>query len=189
MKTRTFVSCSTVLLTLVLASCGGSKTASTTTAESTTTVAPTTVAPETTVAPTTVAPETTAAPTTAAPTVSTIADIPEAHAEIVAVWEKFFDNKTAAEERIPLLENADKLTETITQAMASPMLKQVTSTVSAVAFESETRALVTFDVLLNGAAAMTGSQGVAVLVDGKWLVSQESFCTLVAFGGITIGCE
>ena len=187
MKTRHFVSCSTVLLTLVLASCGDSKTASTTTAESTTTAAPTTVAPETTAAPTTVAPETTAAPTTA--TVSTIADIPEARAEIVADWEKFFDNKSAVEDRIPLLENADQLATTINQALASPMLKQVSAEVTAVAFESETRALVTYDILLSGSPVMKAAQGVAVKVGDKWLVSQESFCALAALGGVTIGCE
>ena len=148
MKTRHFVSCSTVLLTLVLASCGDSKTASTTTAESTTTAAPTTVAPETTAAPTTAAPETTAAPTTA--TVSTIADIP------------------AVEDRIPLLENADQLATTINQALASPMLKQVSAEVTAVAFESETRALVTYDILLSASPVMKAAQGVAVKVGDKW---------------------
>ncbi len=187
MKTRYFLPASAAAITLVLASCGGSK--STPATEAPTTAAPVTTEAPTTAAPTTAAPETTAAPTTAAPTVSTIADIPAAHTEIVANWEKFFDNKSTVDDRIPLLENADKLSETIAQAVASPMLKQVTAKVSAVAFESETRALVTYDILLNGAAAMSGSQGVAVLVDGKWLVSQESFCALVALGGVTVGCE
>ena len=188
MKNRYFLPLSAAAFALLLASCGGSKSAPVTDAP-TTTAAPVVTEAPTTEAPTTAAPETTAAPTTAAATVSTIADIPAAHTEIVANWEKFFDNKTVVADRVPLLENADKLAETITQAVASPMLKQVTSKVSAVAFESETRALVTYDILLNGAAAMSGSQGVAVLVDGKWLVSQESFCALVALGGITVGCE
>jgi hypothetical protein len=186
MKSRYVLPTTAALITLVLASCGGSK--STPVTEAPTTAAPVvTDAPTTTEAPTTAAP-TTEAPTTEAPVV-TIADIPAAHTEIVANWEKFFDNKTVIADRIPLLENSDKLAETITQAVASPMLKQVTAKVTAVAFESETRALVTYDILLNGAAAMSGSQGVAVLVDGKWLVSQESFCALVALGGVTVGCE
>lgn len=187
MKNRYFLPASAAAITLVLASCGGSK--STPATEAPTTAAPVVTEAPTTEAPTTTAAPTTAAPTTAAPTVSTIADIPAAHTEIVANWEKFFDNKSTVADRIPLLENADKLAETINQALASPMLKQVTAKVSAVAFESETRALVTYDILLNGAAAMSGSQGVAVLVDGKWLVSQESFCALVALGGVTVGCE
>mgnify|MGYP003340772206 CR=1 FL=1 len=72
-------------------------------------------------------------------------------------------------------------------AALSKPTKQNTAKVSDVAFESETRALVTYDILLNGTPAMSGSQGVSVLVDGKWLVSEESFCALVALGGVT--CE
>jgi hypothetical protein len=45
-------------------------------------------------------------------------------------------------------------------------------------------ALVTFSLLRDGSPLLTNQQGVAVRIDGRWVVSRATFCAISAMGGI-----
>jgi hypothetical protein len=46
-------------------------------------------------------------------------------------------------------------------------------------------ALVTFSLLRDGAALLANQQGVAVRIDGRWVVSRATYCAIVAMGGVS----
>jgi hypothetical protein len=43
---------------------------------------------------------------------------------------------------------------------------------------------VTYDIVINGNVALANTKGNAVFVDGKWKVSQQTFCLLLNLGNI-----
>lgn len=187
MKSRYLLTTSGIAVTLLLASCGGSKTAPTTEAPTTTVEATTTEAPTTTAAATTTLAEA-ITPTTGP--ANTIADIPAEHAAITTTWETFFNKDTPVADRKALLEDGDLLTAALDAAVQNPMIKQITVAVTGIAFQDENTALITYDVLLSGTPLLRNSPGVAVKVDNEWKVSKKSFCGLasLAVGGAVEGC-
>jgi hypothetical protein len=138
----------------------------------------------------------TAAPTTAGPT--TTIDQAAATAQITANWTKFFDGKnTDFNSKLALLENATKIGDAYRQALAKggATAGQTSTAVHGVAFlattdcndalgESVSCAKVTYDLLVNGTAALKAQIGYAVLVDGTWKVSQITDCALSHLGGV-----
>lgn len=187
MKSRYLLSTTGVAVTLLLASCGGSKSAPTTEATTTTVAATTTEAPATTAAPSTTLAEAIAPTSTPA---NTIADIPSEHPAITTTWETFFNKDTPVADRQALLEDGDQLTAALDAAVQNPMIKQITVAVTSIAFEDENTALITYDVLMGGAPLLRNSPGVAVKVNNEWKVSKKSFCGLAALavGGSVEGC-
>lgn len=126
---------------------------------------------------------------TTAPTTSTI-DAAAARAEITANWEKFFRAASTIPEREALLENGSQYVAALTQRSTDPLQAQASAKVTMVEVTGPDRATVTYDVSLNGAVALPGAQGVAVLQDGVWKVGAQSFCSLVSLGatGPIPGC-
>ena len=120
------------------------------------------------------------------------ADPAAAEAEIRANWTAFFDTKRPPEQTPDLLADVEQLQEALAIAAKLRDPKAVQSaTVKSVAFTSATEAMVTYDLSIGGTVVLPGAQGKAVLDDGKWKVSRETFCTLTALGaqGQTIpGC-
>jgi hypothetical protein len=121
-----------------------------------------------------------ASTTTAAPT--TTIDVAAATAAITANWERFFDAGTPILEREALLENGSSFEQALVMRSADPLQAQASAKVSSVTITDATHADVVYDVLLSGNPALQGSQGVAVLQDGVWKVSSDSFCSLVTLG-------
>jgi hypothetical protein len=152
-------------LSLTAACGGGSKTASTTVAASVTTAATTTTAPVTTSAPTTSAP----APTTTV----------DAKAAIAANWEKFFSPSQTIEEREALLENGASYEQALIQRSNDPRQATASAKVKLVELTPPDQATITYDVYLGDTLALPDAQGFAVLQDGVWKVSGESFCALM----------
>ena len=136
-------------------------------------------------------PATSTTPATTAPstTTSTI-DAAAARAEITANWEKFFRAASTIPEREALLENGSQYVAALTQRSKDPLQAQASAKVTSVQVTGPDRATVTYDVSLNGSVALPGAQGVAVLQDGIWKVSAQSFCSLVSLGatGPIPGC-
>ena len=151
----------------LIAACGGaSKTASTTVAAPVTTAATTTTAPVTTPAPT----------TAAAPTTTTTLD---AKTAIAANWEKFFSPSQTIEEREALLENGASYEQALIQRSNDPRQATASAKVKLVELTPPDQATVTYDVYLGDTVALPDAQGFAVLQDGVWKVSGESFCALM----------
>jgi hypothetical protein len=105
-----------------------------------------------------------------------------AKAEITANWERFFLPTTALADRVALLENGPALRQALEFRATDPLQQQASAKVKNIDQTAPNRATVTYDVLLNGAVALTDAQGTAVLQDGVWKVGAESFCALISLG-------
>jgi len=151
-------------LSLTSACGGGSKTASTTVGAPVTTAATTTTVPTTTALLTT-----TAAPTTTV----------DPKAEIAANWEKFFSPSETIEQREALLENGPTYEQALIERSKDPRQATASAKVKLVELTPPDSATVTYDVYLGDTLALPDAQGFAVLQDGVWKVSGESFCALM----------
>jgi hypothetical protein len=152
---------------LLLSGCGRRATPAATTPTTTTTTSTTTTTTTTTISTT--------------PT-STTLDATAATAEITTNWQRFFLPTTSIIDRVALLENGAALQQALEQRSTDPLMQQASAVVKSVELTATDRATVTYDVLLNGTVALADSQGTAVLQDGVWKVSADSFCALISLG-------
>lgn len=132
-------------------------------------------------------------PTTPASSASGPADPVAATAAIKANWTAFFGAGNHPAAAVKLLENGSQLKAALKIAEKAAKKQKVSESakVTNVAFTSPTTATVTYDLLSHGQVLLPGATGTAVLVNGQWLVSQSTFCTLVglAAAGKTVpGC-
>lgn len=122
----------------------------------------------------------------AAPTGNEPADVTAAKAEVTTAWTTFWNSTLPEGQRLPLLETGEALLPALhfaakpTSASAAPIV--VSATVASVLFRSATRAELKWTLLTNGAPVLPNATGVAVLENGHWKVSKETFCALVALG-------
>ncbi len=160
---------------LLLTACGRRSTSNepTTQSSSVTTTTGETMAPATSTA---------SALTTTTAAVITTSDVATTTSTITANWEKFFLPTTSISDRIALLENGASLQQALEVRSKDPLQQQASAKVKAVELSSPDRASVTYDVLLNGSPALTDALGVAVLQDGVWKVTADSFCALISLG-------
>jgi hypothetical protein len=143
-------------------------------------------APTTSAATTTVLPATTLPPTTLpATTLPATTDPATTRATIAANWEHFFSHTSSVDEREALLENGASLRQALEQRSTDPLMQQASARVKDVALVAGDRATVTYDVLLGDTVALPDAQGTAVLQDGVWKVSADSFCALIGLGATT----
>ena len=155
-----------VALSLTAACGGGSKGAASTTAAPATTAATSTTAQTTT----------TSVPTTSGPASTTTVD---AKAAIASNWEAFFSPSETIPQREALLENGASYEQALIQRSNDPRQATASAKVKSVELTPPDRATVTYDVYLGTTVALPDAQGVAVLQDGVWKVSGESFCALM----------
>jgi hypothetical protein len=106
-----------------------------------------------------------------------------ATAAIKAEWEKFFAGTTPAAQKIPLLENGQQFAQTIQAQAQSPLAKSTSARVSSVKVTSPTTAAVKYSILLGTQVALTDQTGQAVLQNGVWKVSAQSFQALLTLEG------
>jgi len=129
-----------------------------------------------------------ASTTTSSQATTTTVDAAAVKAQVTAVWERFFSAQTPLAERRSLLESGAQYDQALAAASKDPRQSQSSARVTDVQLTAPDRAAVIYDVLLNGQPALTGSQGVAILQDGTWKVSGQSFCALVTLAGPVPGC-
>ena len=125
----------------------------------------------------------------------------DAQEEISSNWTTFFNGAnpdTAG--RVKLLQDGANLQAAIAAAQANPTSKAVSASVKKVdvlkgsdcqaASLSSPCAKVTYDIVANGSALISGSTGYAVRVNSKWVVSKTSFCSLLKLAAPTTppGC-
>ncbi|MFD8211585.1 hypothetical protein ACFV2S_35000 [Streptomyces sp. NPDC059695] len=117
------------------------------------------------------------------------ADPVAAKAEITRNWTAFFDPRTPVAEKVRLLENGERL-KPVLGAFASDKNAAMTSAkVTGIEFTSATGADVTYDLLVGGTPALTGSRGTSILQNDTWKVSVKTLCGLVELSGVTVpGC-
>ncbi|WP_426363151.1 hypothetical protein [Streptomyces sp. E-08] len=123
-------------------------------------------------------------PASAAP-----ADPVAAKAEITRNWTAFFDPKTPVAEKVRLLENGEQLRPVLGAFAADKNAAMTSAKVTGIEFTSATGANVTYDLLVGGTPALTGSQGTSILQNDTWKVSVKTLCGLVELSGVTVpGC-
>jgi hypothetical protein len=106
-----------------------------------------------------------------------------ATAAIKADWKKFFAGTTPAAQKIPLLENGQQFAQTIQAQAQSPLAQSTSAKVSSVKVTSTTTATVKYSILLGKQVALADQTGQAVLQNGVWKVSAQSFQALLALEG------
>jgi hypothetical protein len=119
------------------------------------------------------------------------ADPAAAEAQIKQNWQAFFNPSTAVADKAQYLENGAVLGPLLQVFAADPRVKQVSATVSNVAFTSPTTATVTYSLSLQGTVVEPNATGKAVLQGGTWKVADSTLCGLVALTGNTSlpGCS
>lgn len=98
-------------------------------------------------------------------------------------WIEFFNPKAPAAARGALLQDASALGTALAGMATSSTAQTTSATVSNVVVESSTEAKVSYDILVSGSPMLTNQTGTAVYSGGKWLVSVQSFCALLALQG------
>jgi len=120
--------------------------------------------------------------TTPAATATAPADEAAAKAEITTAWETFLSSDTKQADAIALLENGDQLGQALKKAREEDKATggKRSAQVKKITFTSPTAATVNYK--LHAAGQVLNAAGTAVLQDGKWKVSEVTFCTLVVLG-------
>jgi len=98
---------------------------------------------------------------------------------ITVNWEAFFSGKTDATQKIALLQNGQTFAAVIKAQAGSSLAQSATAVVTAVVVESASTATVSYNVDLNGTAALSNQTGTAVYQDGVWKVGDVSFCAIL----------
>ncbi|MEY9877753.1 hypothetical protein ABH931_007277 [Streptacidiphilus sp. MAP12-33] len=143
--------------------------------------APTTAAPTAAATTPAASPAAATCGTGAPPTVSGTgpADTAGAAAKIATDYSQFFDPATSLNDKMPLLENAQKLAQAMQGFAGNPQAAVTTVAVTAVDFTGATTADTTYNVCLSGAVALKDSKGKAVLNGGVWQVTDTTLCGLL----------
>lgn len=125
--------------------------------------------------------EATTAPTTSASPTATF-DQAAAEAEVRTAWESFFDGTIPQETKPTYLERSAELGEALRLAAQDPNAGQSAASVKSVTFAGTDpdRATVGYDILSGGQVVLAGAEGLAVLEDGAWKVSAQTFCQLTS---------
>jgi hypothetical protein len=120
----------------------------------------------------------------------------QATAAITTNWTGFFDGGNPnSNQKLLLLQNNGKLTAVYNKAYNNPAAAMTATKVTNVAVLSSSDcqaaaapspcAKVSYDLVnrTTGAPLLAGQTGYAVYQNGKWLVSQNTFCALIGLEG------
>jgi outer membrane protein TolC len=102
--------------------------------------------------------------------------------QIKANWATFFNSKTPSATAVSLLQDGPSLTKAIAIAAKAAKAQKLaeSAVVKTIHFTSSTQAAITYDLDAGGKALLPGADGTAILDGGKWKVSAQTFCSLVA---------
>lgn len=125
----------------------------------------------------------TAASSAAATSSAAAAADPATTEAITTAYETFFDGQAPIEERTKYVENAAVFGPVLQGMVANPQAANTGAVVQEVTLDGEDKALVTWDLTMDGNPVLPGQSGEAVLVDGTWVVAGVTFCTVLAVQG------
>lgn len=106
---------------------------------------------------------------------------PSAATQIQNTWTAFFSSKTTVAQKVALLQDGSKFATFIAAEVKNPLAAGLSASVSKVAVHGST-ATVTWSVQV-GTQKLSPGPGQAVLVAGKWLISEATFCNLAQLEG------
>ena len=115
----------------------------------------------------------------------------QAKAEIKANWEKFFDPSQPVSEKPILIQNGSAMQQILQTSATNPLAKNIKTVVTDVTLSGNDQAIVTYNILnaqTNDTLLPPGSKGQAIKQDGKWKVSQATFCGLIHAGDANAKC-
>ena len=121
--------------------------------------------------------ESTTPPTFVAP--STTIVLPAAQDDVAASWVMFFNGAQAVTDRIGLLENGQQYAQRLEALAASPQGSTMSVTIASVTMTSPTTADVKYSLLAGEQTLAPDLTGKAVLQDGDWKVSADSFLAVL----------
>lgn len=107
----------------------------------------------------------------------------KAISEITTNWTTFFKGSTPATTRATLLQNGSEFLTFLKAQSKTTFGKEVSVKVKKVKLTSKTTATVTYAILLGGQTELPSASGKAVYQNGKWKVSDVSFCALLSLEG------
>lgn len=113
----------------------------------------------------------------------------EATAGITAAFETFFDGaQPDLSARAAVLENGDELLPALEEVFGqtADLAARAGATVDSIVMTGPDTADVTYSVLLDGQVALAEVTGNAVRIGGRWLVGQDTFCTIATQGSDTL---
>lgn len=102
-------------------------------------------------------------------------DVSAAVASVQANWERFFSDATSAAQRADLLQRGQEYAQTLRSKATTTVLSGITAQVKSVDVTSPDTANVTYDIVRNGQTLLSNVQGQAVLENGTWKISTQSF--------------
>src|SRR4051794_22179243 len=109
---------------------------------------------------------------------------PDATLAVTQAFEQWLDGSNPAAS-LAVIEDAAELQPALAEAVKKlPGIASYRGSVSSVHFTSDTSAEVVYSLLANRVLIRADLTGIAVLVDGRWLVSRETVCNLLALNGI-----
>jgi len=111
-------------------------------------------------------------------------DPQDATQAVTLAFEHWLDGSQPAAS-LAVIQDAARLQPALAEAAKTlPGLASYRGRVNSVQFTNSTSAEVNYSVLAGGALIRANLTGIAVLVDGRWLVSSETVCNLLALNGI-----
>ncbi len=103
--------------------------------------------------------------------------------KITADWTAFFKGSTPATEKITLLQNGSDFASFLKAQSKTSTGEAVSVKVTKVNVTSKSSATVTYTIYLGKTPELPGATGKAVYQNGKWKVSDASFCALLSLEG------
>jgi len=114
----------------------------------------------------------------------------QAKAKITTAWQTFFDPSVPVAQKPELIENGSQMQATLQTQSTNPLAKSIKAQVTDVTLEGNS-AVVTYNILstqTNQTLLPPGSKGQDVKQNGKWKVSQATFCGLIHAGDANAKC-
>jgi hypothetical protein len=105
--------------------------------------------------------------------------------QVTSLFQRFFDGTLPAETKIGILQKGEQFSEVLKAQAAGPLAKSSGVKVIKVTQSTNKSAAVMFTVLLDGKPALENQAGGAVLDNGVWKVSANTYCALLTLQGLT----
>src|SRR3954452_5095243 len=114
----------------------------------------------------------------------------EAKAEITKVWQDFFNPAIPLEQKKDMVENYEQLKPILEEQKTNPQAQQIKTAVKDVTLQGDSNATVAYDIVSTqtNEPLLPNASGQAVRQDGKWKVTQQTFCSLIKLADANKKC-
>ncbi len=102
--------------------------------------------------------------------------------EAKTTFSEFFAPDTPIDQRVRMLENGQRFEDLMARQERTPVAKETTAVASDVEVQGD-HAVVTYTIELNGQPVLQNQRGQMVKENGRWKVSEKTFCDIEAMRG------